>query len=65
MPPRRPSNANDNKRNAKPTRRYAWDVYRAAAHAWWIGHVIASDADEAIRAATVEFQTDIRKLIAV
>jgi hypothetical protein len=68
-PPRRRDiparSANDNKRNAPPLQRYAWDVYPAAARARWIGQVIASTADEAIDAAAVEFETDIRKLIAV
>jgi hypothetical protein len=63
--PRKPSSANDNKRNAKLTRRFAWDIYRAAARARWIGRVIASTADAAIEAAAVEFNTDIKKLIAV
>jgi hypothetical protein len=45
--------------------RYAWDVYRAAARARWIGRIIASSADAAIEAAAVEFKTDIKKLIAV
>jgi len=31
----------------------------------WAGQVIAADADEAIEAASVEFRTDIKKLIAV
>ncbi len=65
MPPRRPSTANDNKRNAPPMQRYAWDVYRAASRARWIGRVIASDAAEAIEAAAVEFSTEAWKLIAV
>jgi hypothetical protein len=45
--------------------RYAWDVYRAAARARWIGRVVAPSADAAIEAAAVEFNTDVRKLIAV
>lgn len=57
--------ANDNSRNPKFPPRYAWDVYRAAARARWVGQVIASTADEAIEAAAVEFRTDIKKLIAV
>ena len=57
--------ANDNKPNAKPVVRFAWDIYRAAARARWVGRVIAADADEAIEVAAVEFSTDIRKLIAV
>jgi hypothetical protein len=57
--------ANDNTPNAMPVVRFAWDVYRAAARARWVGQVIASDADEAIEAAAVEFGTDVRKLIAV
>ncbi len=65
MPPRRPTTANDNRRNAPPQQRYAFDVYRAAARARWIGRVIASDAAEAIEVAAVEFRTDAWKLIAV
>jgi hypothetical protein len=57
--------ANDNDRRAMPRVRFAWDVYRAAARAKWVGQVIAADADEAIEAAAVEFRIDIRKLIAV
>jgi hypothetical protein len=45
--------------------RYAWDVYRAAARSRWIDQVIASTADEAVRAAAVEFKTDGWKPIAV
>jgi hypothetical protein len=33
MPPPTSPVANDNKRNATPTRRFAWDIYRAAARA--------------------------------
>jgi hypothetical protein len=44
--------------------RWAWDVYRAAATARWVGRVIAAGADEAI-AAPVEFRTEVKKLIAV
>jgi hypothetical protein len=65
IPPRQPASANDNRRNAKPTRRYAFDICRAAARARWIGQVIVGDADEAIQAAAVEFSTDIKKQIAV
>jgi hypothetical protein len=43
---------------------YAWDVYRAAARARWIGRVVANDADGGIEMAAVEFKPDIRKLIA-
>jgi hypothetical protein len=57
--------ANDNKPGVRPSLRYVWDVYRAAARARYVGQVIAADADEAIRAAAVEFKTDIKKLIAV
>jgi hypothetical protein len=57
--------SNDNKRNAKPVQRFAWDVYRAASKARWIGRVEASTADAAIEAAAVEFDSDIRRLIAV
>lgn len=57
--------ANDNKRNPPHRQRYAWDVYRAAATARYVGQVIAADAAEAIEAAAVEFKTDVKKLIAV
>jgi hypothetical protein len=63
--------ANDNKPNAKPVVRFAWDVYRAAARARYVGQVIAADADEAIEAAAVDHpfeggvKTDIKRLIAV
>ena len=40
--------------------RYAWDVYRVATRACWVGRVIASTADEAIEAAAVEFKTDVK-----
>src|SRR5262249_42222868 len=33
----------------KRINRYAWEVYRAAVRARWIGRVVASTADEAIR----------------
>jgi hypothetical protein len=65
MPPRRPSKANDNSRDVKPARCFAWDVYRAAAKARWVGRVEAPTAGAAIEAAAVTFNTDIRKLIAV
>ncbi len=45
--------------------RYVWEVYRAAARARRVGQVVASTADEAIKAAAVEFKTDAWKLIAV
>jgi hypothetical protein len=45
--------------------RFAWDIYRAAARARWVGQVIASTAGEAIEAAAAEFKTDAWKLIAV
>jgi hypothetical protein len=61
---KRPRPANDNFANAPPMQRYAWDIYRAAARARWIGRVVAPSADTAIEAA-VEFSTDVRKLIAV
>jgi hypothetical protein len=44
--------------------RYAWDVYRAAVCARWVGRVIAHSADAAIEAAAVEFKTNAWKLIA-
>jgi hypothetical protein len=66
MPPRRPRTAaNDNSADAALLQRFAFDIYRAAARARWIGRVIASTTDEAINAAAVEFKTDPRKLIAV
>jgi hypothetical protein len=43
----------------------AWDIYRAARRGRWIGRVIAVDAGEAIEAAAVVFNTDVRRLIAV
>jgi hypothetical protein len=57
-----PRPANDNSPNPPPPR---WDVYRAASRGRWVGQVIASNAYEAIEAAAFEFNTDIRKLIAV
>jgi hypothetical protein len=65
MKRRPPRPSNDNKRNAKPATRYAWDVYRAAARARWVGQIIAETADEAIEAAAVEFRTEAWKLIPV
>jgi hypothetical protein len=52
-------------RQDKPSPRNAWDVYRAAARARWVGRVIAADAHEAIEAAAVEFRTNVKKPIAV
>jgi hypothetical protein len=65
MPRRKPPIANDNQRKPQPMQRFAWDIYRAAARARWIGRVIASSADQAVEAAAVEFKTDIKRLIAV
>jgi hypothetical protein len=62
---KRPRASNDNSRNSPYRQRYAWDVYRAAARARWVGQVIAADADEAIEAAAVDYRTGVRKLIAV
>jgi hypothetical protein len=62
---KRPRPSNDNARNAPPLQRYAFDVYRAAARARWVGRVIAISTDAAIEAAAVEFRTDAKKLIAV
>ena len=62
---KRPRPSNDNAKNSPPLQRFAWDVYRAAARARWVGRVIASSADAAIEAAAVEFNTDAWKLIAV
>jgi hypothetical protein len=56
--------ANDNKPGVKPSLRYVWSIYRAAARARWIGQVTASTDDEAIEAVAVEFRTDAWKLIA-
>jgi hypothetical protein len=56
--------ANDNKLNAKMVR-FAWDVYRAAARARYVGRVIASTDREAIETAAVEFRTEAWKLIPV
>ena len=56
--------SNHNQPGVKPSLRYVWDVYRAAARARYVGQVVASTADEAIEAAAVEFRTDIEKLIA-
>jgi hypothetical protein len=57
--------ANDNARNPPRMQLHAWDVYRAAARARWIGRVVASSADAAVETAAVEFNTDPRKLIVV
>ena len=57
--------ANNNNPGVKPSPRYVWDVYRAAARARYVGQVVAGTADEAIEVAPVEFQTDAWKLIAV
>lgn len=42
-----------------------WDVYWAARRGRFVGCVVATGADAAIRAAAVSFDKDIRKLIAV
>ncbi len=60
-----PRPSNDNSRNPPPMQRFAWDIYRAAARARWIGRVIASTADEAVEVAAIEYRTDAWKLIAV
>jgi hypothetical protein len=65
MPSREPRASTDNSRNWPPKPRFAWDIYRAAARAGWIGQVIAHSADEAIETAAAEFNTDAWKLIAV
>jgi hypothetical protein len=66
MPPRRqPRAANDNRADTKPAQRFMWDVYRAAARARWVGQVIAITSDEAVASAAIEFNTDVKKLIAV
>jgi hypothetical protein len=57
--------ANDNSRNPPHRQRFAWDVYRAAARARYVGQVIAANADEAIEAAPVDYRTDTKKLVAV
>ena len=41
------------------------DAYRTAARARWVGRVIAHSADAAVEAASVEFNTDAWKPIAV
>ncbi len=63
--PSRPTSANDNRRNPLLLQRFAWDIYRTAAQARWIGRVIAGIADEAVETAAVAFDTDAWKLIAV
>jgi len=50
---------------AAPIRRYAWDVYCAAARARWGGRVVAGSVDAVIEAAAVEYNANARKLIAV
>jgi hypothetical protein len=55
--------ANDNNPNLPQLPR--WDVYRAASRARFVGQVIARSADEAIEVAAIEFNTNIKKLIAV
>jgi hypothetical protein len=57
--------ANDNKLGVRPSLRYVWSVYCAAARARWIGQVVASTTDEAVEAAALDFKTDAWKLIAV
>jgi Ser/Thr protein kinase RdoA (MazF antagonist) len=42
----------------------SWDIYKVAAKQTWLGTVEATDADAAIAAATKEFKTDARRLIA-
>ncbi len=44
---------------------WAWNVYRAASKAHWVGGVEVPTADAAIAAAAVTFGSDIKKLIAV
>lgn len=58
--------ANDNLPNVglMPPR-CEWDVYWAARRGRFVGRVFATDADGAIRAAAVEFDRDVRKLIAI
>jgi len=65
-PSRPPAAANDNLPSVvlMPPR-CEWDIYRAARRGRFIGRVVATDADAAIRAAAVEFDTDIRKLLAL
>jgi hypothetical protein len=53
------------KRNAKRVQCFAWDVFRAASRARWVGRIEAATADAAIEAAAVEFKMDAWKLIAV
>jgi hypothetical protein len=65
MPSRKPTIANDNETNAPPRRRWAWDIYVAAARGRWVGRVVAPNAVTAVKAAAVEFKADSRKLIPV
>jgi hypothetical protein len=46
-----PRAANDNVLGVKPSLRYVWSIYRAAARARWVCRVVASIADEAIEVA--------------
>jgi hypothetical protein len=48
-----------------PSLRWNWDVYYAAARAQWAGRIEATGADDAIEAAAVTFDADVRKLIVV
>jgi hypothetical protein len=50
MPPRRPTSANGNNPDKK-LRRYAWDVYCTSGRSRWVGRVIATTADKAMRVA--------------
>ena len=43
--------ANDNLLGVKPSLRYVWSVYRAAARARWVSRIVASMTDEAIEVA--------------
>jgi hypothetical protein len=52
-------------REAQPTPLPSWTIYKLAAKHQWLGHVEAVDADAAIQAAAREFDTDVRRLIAV
>ena len=61
-----PRACNDNGRNVLPlVRRFAFDIYYAASRARWIGRVMASTEEEATEAAAVDFNADVRNLIAV
>jgi hypothetical protein len=65
MPRRTPRPSNDNDRRAKPARLFGWDVYRIANRGRWVGYVEAADHNTAVEAASVTYDADIRRLLAV